>query len=111
MGKEDFHELVKNINCALKLDRRVVGVKFFFDEDEFTKADAKKVTGKMAYCVMVRTAMTGRSLKAAAENFGCMGGARALGLAELTKCLFRAGSTTPWVSIGTSPLPSRFSTL
>ena len=83
MGKEEFHQLVKDINCALKMDRRVVGVKFLFDEDEFARAGAKRVTGKIAYCVMVRTTMAGRSLKAAAENCGCMGGARALGLAGL----------------------------
>ena len=30
------------MNCALKLDRKIVGVKFLFDEDEFKKADAKR---------------------------------------------------------------------
>jgi uncharacterized protein (DUF169 family) len=83
MDREAIFKAITDINCALKLDRRVVGVKFLFDEEEFDKPDSKKLTGKMAYCVMVRTAMTGKSLKGAAENIGCMGGAKALGMVGL----------------------------
>jgi uncharacterized protein (DUF169 family) len=82
MDKNVVNEAVKNMNLALKLDRKIVGVKFLFDEDEFKKADVKKLTGKMAYCVMIRTAMTGKAMKAAADNFGCMGAARALSVVE-----------------------------
>lgn len=74
---------VKDLGYALKLERKPVGVKFLFDEQEFESAEAKKLTGKMAYCVMVKAATKGKSLKAAAENFGCGGGARALGMVEL----------------------------
>ncbi|OPY81196.1 MAG: hypothetical protein A4E64_00048 [Syntrophorhabdus sp. PtaU1.Bin058] len=83
MDKKAIDDAVKDMNCALKLDRKIVGVKFLFDEEGFAKADAKRLTGKMAYCVMVRTAMTGKRLKATVKNFGCMGGARALGMVEL----------------------------
>jgi uncharacterized protein (DUF169 family) len=82
MDKNVVNEAVKNMNLALKLDRKIVGVKFLFDEDEFKKADVKKLTGKMAYCVMIRTAMTGKAMKAAVDNFGCMGAARALSVVE-----------------------------
>ncbi len=83
MDKHAIHEAVENIGLALQLDRKIVGVKFLFDEDEFKKADAKKLGNKMPYCVMVRTAMAGKSLKAAGENCGCPGGAKALGMVEL----------------------------
>ena len=49
--RKHYDEAVKDMNCALKLDRKIVGVKFLFDEDEFEGADAKKLSGKMAYCV------------------------------------------------------------
>jgi uncharacterized protein (DUF169 family) len=83
MDRGTLKEAVIRVNLALRLDRRIVGVKFLFDEEGFEKADSKKLSGKMAYCVMVRTAMTGKGLKGAAENFGCMGGAKALGMVEL----------------------------
>ena len=83
MDRKAVDEAVRDMNCALKLDRKIVGVKFLFDEEEFGKADSKKLKGRMAYCVMVRTAMMGKRIKAAAENFGCMGGARALGMIRL----------------------------
>jgi uncharacterized protein (DUF169 family) len=83
MDKKAINEAVKRMNCTIKLDRKIIGIKFIFDADEFTKAEAKELTGKMAYCVMVRNAMTGKNLKAAEKNAGCFGGARALGLIEL----------------------------
>jgi uncharacterized protein (DUF169 family) len=83
MDRHAINEAVKDVSCALKLDRKIVGVKFLLDADEFEKADSKKLNGKMAYCVMVRTAMTGKTIKATAKNFGCIGGAKALGMVEL----------------------------
>ena len=75
-------EAVKQVNLALKLDRKIAGVKFLFSEDEFEKADAKKITGKLAYCVMVKAAMSGKGVKASAQYFGCRGAAKALGVVE-----------------------------
>jgi uncharacterized protein (DUF169 family) len=77
-----LNETVNIINCALKLERRITGVKFLFDEAEYNSADAKKITGKIPYCVMVKAAMSGNGTKAAAENFGCNGAAKALGVVE-----------------------------
>jgi uncharacterized protein (DUF169 family) len=83
MDKAAISEAVKEMNLAMKLDRAIVGVRFIFDANEYKEAEAKAVIGKMPYCVMVRTAMAGKSLKAAAKNFGCNGAARALGVVEL----------------------------
>jgi uncharacterized protein (DUF169 family) len=90
MNKSEIAEEVTKINCALKLRRKIVGIKFIFGKEEFEKADAKKLTVKMPYCVMVRNAMEGKSLKAGIENAGCPGGARALGMIELDE-MFTSG--------------------
>lgn len=69
----------------LLLQRRAVGVKFLFSEEEFNGADARQLTGKVNYCVMVKAAGNGYAIKARLENFGCLSGARSLGLAEDTE--------------------------
>ncbi len=82
LDKNIIKEAVKKAHLALKLDRKIAGVKFLFSEDEFEKADAKKLSGKLAYCVMVKAAMSGKGTKASARSFGCMGAAKALGVVE-----------------------------
>lgn len=49
-------------------------------EEEFVQAPAKLIKAPIHYCAMVKAATTGHSVKASAENFGCQGGARALGI-------------------------------
>lgn len=83
MNMENVKDAVIKANCALKLDRKIVGVKFLFNEDEFKDVEAKKLEGKMPYCVMVKLAMLGRAVKATLENFGCLASARALGILEV----------------------------
>ncbi|HEX2965688.1 MAG TPA: DUF169 domain-containing protein [Syntrophorhabdaceae bacterium] len=78
-----LEETALDLYCVLNLKQKIVGVKFLFDAQEFAKAKARPLKRKMAYCVMVRSALTGKSLKATTENFGCMGGARALGAIDL----------------------------
>lgn len=82
MKKNDKDEYIKLLNCALKLERKVTGVKFIFTEEEYRAAEAQPITGKLPYCVMVKSAMAGKGTKAAAENFGCNGAAKALGVVE-----------------------------
>ena len=83
MNKQEVKEAVLKANCALKLDRKIVGVKFLFTQEEFEKAEAKKLEVKMPYCVMVKVGMTGKAIKASFENFGCLSSARALGVLEI----------------------------
>lgn len=82
MDKEKLQQMLSKANCALELKRRIVGVKFLFTEEEFQQATAKLIAAPMHYCAMVKAATAGHSVKAAAENFGCLGGARALGMRE-----------------------------
>lgn len=82
MSMEKAQQAVIKANCSLELDRRIIGVKFLFTEEEFKKADARELSGKLNYCVMVKSAMAGKSIKAVAKNFDCPGGARAIGVIE-----------------------------
>lgn len=78
------------LNCALELDRKIVGIKFLFNEEEFKNADANQLTHKMNYCVMVKLATIGKVLKAVGNDLACLAGARALGLKEIDN-LHRSG--------------------
>lgn len=82
MDAERIRDAVERVQCALDLKRRIVGVRFLFDRDEYDAADARPAAAKMPYCVMVKRATRGHSLKADAEAFGCPGAARALGIDE-----------------------------
>ena len=80
---QNVKSAVTKANCALKLDRKIVGVKFLFTQEEFNSAEAKKLEVKMPYCVMVKLGMGGRAVKATLDNFGCLSSARALGILEV----------------------------
>ncbi len=80
MDNNSVRESIINLNCALELERKIVGIKFLFTEEDFKEADAKQITNNMNYCVMVKLATSGRCLKATGDNLACEAGARALGL-------------------------------
>ena len=70
------------VHALLDIKRHVVGVSFLHSADAFESCSAKPIKYKMPYCVMVRSACNGHDIKASADNFGCMGAARALGFIE-----------------------------
>lgn len=80
------------LNCALELDRKIVGIKFLFTEEDYIQADAKHLTHRLNYCVMVKLATIGKGLKAVGNDLACLAGARALGLKEIDD-LHRSGQT------------------
>lgn len=82
MDREKINQAVIKANCALELERTIVGMKFLFNEEEFQQATAKPIEAPMHYCAMVKAATAGNGVKAAAKNFGCQGAARALGMIE-----------------------------
>lgn len=90
MINEEIRQDVVKMNCALNLDKKIVGVKFLFNQADFDLAIAKEVINKLNYCVMVRAAMAGKALKAKGESLACLAGARALGLAA-TDDYYRSG--------------------
>jgi len=74
---------VTKLNCALELERKIIGVKFLFTKEDYNNSDAKQVKSKLNYCVMVKLAMSGYGLKATGDLIECIAGARALGLKEM----------------------------
>lgn len=82
MDRNKVQQSLIKANCALDLDRKIVGVKFLFTAEEFCQADAKEINSPMHYCAMVKAATAGNGIKAAAEYFSCPGSARALGMME-----------------------------
>jgi uncharacterized protein (DUF169 family) len=83
VNKEHLKKLVMKMNCALELDRKIVGAKFLFSKEEYEAVDAKHVKNKLNYCVMVKLAMSGKALKATGDDLVCIAGARAIGLKEI----------------------------
>jgi len=71
---------VKKAYAVLETERKIVGVKLAQTKEEFDLYTASEITAPLAYCVCVKSAMNGASLKFTAENSGCSGSTRALGL-------------------------------
>lgn len=67
------------LSC-LKLNRKVIGVKFLFDEQEYENADSKASKTKLSYCMMVKIATSGKSIKVRSEHFWCSSSARVFGI-------------------------------
>lgn len=72
-------ELNNLFKCILDLNREIVGIKFLHDESEYNKANALDISGKMRYCVLVKSASLGHPLKIKGENISCQGAGRTLG--------------------------------
>lgn len=76
---------VQRITKELGLDRKIVGVKLIPYKKEFEETQVEQITGKMSFCAMVNQASEGTAVKADISNFGCTGGARALGVMKTTE--------------------------
>ncbi len=74
---------VTKMNCALELDRKIAGVKFLFSQADYEASDAKQLKNKLNYCVLVKSAMSGKALKATGDDLACVAGARATGLKDI----------------------------
>lgn len=79
----DIKHSVGIIESYLDLDRKPVGVKFFFDKDEFKNFDVPQRDRKVTYCNSVQLASKGKSMKLTKENQACPNGAMALKMREI----------------------------
>lgn len=79
----DIKHSVNLIESYLDLDRKPVGVKFFFDKDEFENFDIPQRDRKITYCNSVQLASKGSSMKLSKENQGCPNGAMALKMKDI----------------------------
>lgn len=71
------------IESYLDLDRKPVGIKLFFDKDEFENFEIPQRDRKVTYCNSVQLASKGSSMKLAKENHACPNGAMALKMGKL----------------------------
>ena len=89
---ETFSADAAKAYAVLELSRRVVGVKFAYDRAEFDRFAAVELTAELAYCVMVKCAMGGASLKMTRETSGCGGSSRAFGFVPPTEGYYDGGA-------------------
>lgn len=79
----DIKHSVDLIESYLDLDRKPVGVKFFFDKYEFDNFEVPQRDRKVTYCNSVQLASKGESMKLTKENQGCPNGAMALKMKDI----------------------------
>lgn len=71
------------IESYLDLDRKPVGIKFFFDKEQFRNFKVPQRDRKVTYCNSVQLASRGKAMKLTKENQGCPNGAMALKMKEI----------------------------
>lgn len=79
----DIKNSVDLIESYLDLDRKPVGIKFFFDKEEFDNFEVSQKDRKVTYCNSVQLASKGQSMKLTKENQACPNGAMALKMKEV----------------------------
>lgn len=80
LNKDMLKEYCEDLECLLGLERNPVGIKLFFNEEEYKKVDVKEPIAPLAYCCIVEKATRGMIFKARLENINCDGGTTALAL-------------------------------
>lgn len=78
---------VDYLSKMLGLEREIIGVRFLYFEDDYQSLESEEYGKKTSYCMMVKSAMSGKHFKAKAENFGCRCAAEALGVVEEMDCV------------------------
>ena len=74
---------VNLIESYLDLDRKPVGIKFFFNKEDFDNFEIPQRERKVTYCNSVQLASKGYSMKLTKENHACPNGAMALNMAPV----------------------------
>lgn len=63
-------------------DRHLVGVKFLFTRQEYLACPVNEATHQMFFCMMVKSAVVGHSMKVAKEHIYCSAASDVLGFTE-----------------------------
>lgn len=89
LPQDDFnHKLIKeyceDLDCILNLQRKPVGIKLFFTEEDYYDLNWDEPKGELAYCCLVEKATRGKIFKAKLEHINCDGGTTALALEPST---------------------------
>lgn len=80
IGEKMIKNAVEKLNALLELPREAVGVKLVYCREEFEQFSAVRAIKPISYCVAVKSASLGHSVKFTAGMSGCGGSTRALGL-------------------------------
>lgn len=78
----------EKLMALLRLKRQPVGVKLAYSKEEYEAIDAKELTSPLEYCVSVRSAGLGHSIKFVKENSRCVGSTRALGFEKPSQAFY-----------------------
>ncbi|CDD07712.1 putative uncharacterized protein [Dorea sp. CAG:317] len=63
-------------------NRRLVGVKFLFSEQEYESLHVREATHQMFFCMMIKAATMGHSMKVKKEHIYCSAASEVLGFTE-----------------------------
>lgn len=105
----NIKESSKILDTYLDLDRKPVGVKIFFDKDEYESSPIEEKPNKVTYCNAVQLASKGKKIKIRKEHQACPNGAFALnftdvplpiksGMGRLKKGIYNSVETSKSVS-------------
>lgn len=72
----EFKEIISKAYAILLLERKIVGVKFIKSHEEYIKYDVVDLARPMPYCVAVKSATLGHSIKINRKTSGCAGSTR-----------------------------------
>ena len=70
------------LEALVRTDRRPVGIKFVYSADEYDSYEGTALVKPVSYCMAVKGATRGHSIKMPSAMGGCPGGNRALGLSD-----------------------------
>ncbi len=76
----DYSNDVKKAYILFNSPRRLIGVKFLREEEQYRSYSGIEPQKPLSYCVAVKSASLGHRLKMNLKNSGCGGSTRALGL-------------------------------
>ena len=68
-----------------KPNRHLVGVQFIFDKNEYEQNDVPEADHQLFFCMMIKIATSGNSLKVTKKHFYCTAAAQILGFSPINK--------------------------
>ena len=83
--QETINHYIEDLKEVLDLKRKLVGITYIFQKEDYEKCQVEEVAGKLPYCVMVKQASMGRASKSRLEHHNCDGATTALGLEPSTE--------------------------
>lgn len=86
-----MEDYVEKAQSFLELEHKIIGIKFLNSKDDYNKEEANTVIkNPIRYCVAVKSAMRGHSIKFNYKNSECSGSTRALGLRKLGESYYES---------------------